>query len=142
MARNTLRALWASVGMLVMITVPALAHHSFAMFDQTKEITLTGTVVEFHWINPHTHIILNAEAGPGVDANMAGEWDIEGASTNIMRVQGWSSTMIKAGDKLSVTGGPLKNGQKGMTLLYVTLPDGKRLYNDVARPRPKTTDAR
>ena len=66
---------------------------------------------------------------------MVGEWDIEGASTNIMRVQCWSSSMFKAGDKVTVTANPLRNGQKGATLFYVTFPDGKRIYNDVARPK-------
>jgi len=135
MARTSSRGLWASVVVLVMMTAPAIAHHSFAMFDQTREITLTGTVLEWHWINPHTHLILNVEPGPGVDPSMVGEWDIEGASTNIMRVQGWSSSMVKAGDKVTVTANPLRNGQKGATLFYVTLPDGKRIFNDVARPK-------
>ena len=135
MARTPSRGLWASVGIVVMMTAPAIAHHSFAMFDQTKEITLTGTVREWHWINPHTHLILDVEPGPGVDPSMVGEWDVEGASTNIMRVQGWSSSMVKPGDKVSVTANPLRNGQKGATLFYVTLQDGKRVYNDVARPK-------
>lgn len=132
--RNTLRRLCAAAAMLV-LAVPAIAHHSFAMFDQTKEITLSGTVAEFYWINPHAHLIVNVEAGPGVDPKMVGEWDIEGASPGIMSVQGWSSTLFKPGDKITVVGNPLRNGQKGVSLFYAVLPDGKRLYNDVARPK-------
>lgn len=133
MTRNALHRVCAAVAILVM-AMPAIAHHSFAMFDQTKEITLTGTVAEFYWINPHAHLILNVEAGPGVDAKMVGEWDVEGASPGIMGVQGWSSTLVKPGDKVTVVGNPLRNGQKGVSLFYATL-DNKRYYNDVARPK-------
>lgn len=134
MTRNSWYGACAGVG-LFMMTLPALAHHSFAMFDQTKEISLTGTVAEFYWINPHTHLIVNVEAGPGVDPKMVGEWDVEGASPGIMSVQGWSSTLVKAGDKITIVANPLRNGQKGATLFYATLADGKRVYNDVARPK-------
>jgi hypothetical protein len=134
MTGNSWRGVGAGLAILLM-AMPAIAHHSFAMFDQTKEISLTGTVAEFYWINPHTHLILNVEAGPGVDPKMVGEWDVEGASPGIMSVQGWSSTLVKPGERITVVANPLRNGQKGATLFYVTLPDGKRLYNDVARPK-------
>lgn len=134
MTRSPLHCVSVGLAVLVM-AMPAIAHHSFAMFDQTKEIILKGTVAEFYWINPHTHLILNVEAGPGVDPQMVGEWDVEGASPGIMSVQGWSSTMVKPGDRITVVANPLRNGQKGATLFYVTLPDGKRFYNDVARPK-------
>ena len=82
--------------------IQAQAHHSFAMFDQNKLIALKGSVAEFYWINPHGHIILKVDAGPGVDPKNVGEWDIECASTNIMRLQGWSSTTLKAGDQITI----------------------------------------
>ena len=85
------RLLAAAVAILV-TSGSVSAHHSFAMFDQDKLITLKGSVAEWYWINPHGHIILKVDAGPGVDPKFVGEWDIECASTNIMRLQGWSST--------------------------------------------------
>ena len=111
------------------------AHHSFAMFDQDALIHLKGTVAEYYWINPHGHIILNVDAGPGIDPKMVGEWDIECASSSIMRLQGWSSTTLKAGDKVTISANPLKNGSKGASLFYATFPDGKRIYRDIARPK-------
>ena len=111
------------------------AHHSFAMFDQDKLITLKGSVAEWYWINPHGHIILKVDAAPGVDPKSVGEWDVECASTNIMRLQGWSSTTLKPGDQVTISGNPLKDGSKGVSLFYVTFPDGKRLYRDIARPK-------
>jgi len=135
----TSKARIAACAAAVGFALPAMAHHSFAMFDQTKEISITGTVSEFYWINPHTHLILNVAAGPGIDAAMVGEWDIEGANPGIMSVQGWSSTLVKPGDKITVVANPLRNGQKGASLFYVTLADGKRVYNDVARPKQPGT---
>ena len=128
----------ASVGVVAMAG-PALAHHSFAMFDQSKLIELTGTAAEFHWINPHAHIILRIDPGPGVDPQKVGEWDIESASANIMRLQGWTSSTLKSGDRVTLVGNPLKNGAKGMALFYAVLPGGTKIFRDIARPKPGGT---
>jgi hypothetical protein len=125
----------AAVAVILMVSGTVRAHHSFAMFDQGKLLTLKGTVAEYYWINPHGHIILNVAAGPGVDPNTVGEWDIECASTSIMRLQGWSSATLKAGDQVTISGNPLKDGSKGASLFYATFPDGKRMYRDIARPK-------
>ena len=130
--------IWRPMGAAVVILVASgtvSAHHSFAMFDQGKLLTLKGTVAEYYWINPHGHIILNVAAGPGVDPKTVGEWDIECASTSIMRLQGWSSATLKAGDQVTISGNPLKDGSKGASLFYATFPDGKRMYRDIARPK-------
>jgi hypothetical protein len=134
----SLRCVWTAIGILAM-TGSALAHHSFTMFDQDKLIELSGTVAEFHWINPHSHIILNVEAGPGVDPRVVGEWDIECASTNIMRVQGWTSSILKPGDRVTIVGNPLRNGAKGGSLFYVVLSNGTKIFRDIARPKPGAT---
>ena len=125
----------AAAAVILVASGTVSAHHSFAMFDQDKLITLKGSVAEWYWINPHGHIILKVDAAPGVDPKSVGEWDIECASTNIMRLQGWSSTTLKAGDQITISGNPLKDGSKGASLFYVTLPDGKRIYRDIARPK-------
>ena len=131
-------SIWRPMAAVVVILVASgtvSAHHSFAMFDQGKLITLKGTVAEYYWINPHGHIILNVAAGPGVDPKTVGEWDIECASTSIMRLQGWSSATLKAGDQVTISANPLKDGNKGASLFYATFPDGKRMYRDIARPK-------
>jgi hypothetical protein len=125
----------AAAAVILVASGTVSAHHSFAMFDQDKLITLKGSVAEWYWINPHGHIILKVDAAPGIDPKSVGEWDIECASTNIMRLQGWSSTTLKAGDQITISGNPLKDGSKGASLFYVTFPDGKRLYRDIARPK-------
>ena len=128
----------AAAAVILMVAGTVSAHHSFAMFDQGKLISLKGTVAEYYWINPHGHIILNVSAGPGVDPKMVGEWDIECASTSIMRLQGWSSSTLKAGDQVTISANPLKDGNKGASLFYATFPDGKRMYRDIARPKGKS----
>jgi hypothetical protein len=134
-------SIWRPVAAAAVILVASgtvSAHHSFAMFDQGKLISLKGTVAEYYWINPHGHIILNVAAGPGVDPKMVGEWDIECASTSIMRLQGWSSATLRAGDQVTISANPLKDGNKGASLFYATFPDGKRMYRDIARPKGKS----
>ena len=125
----------AAAAVILMVSGTVSAHHSFAMFDQDKLVTLKGSVAEWYWINPHGHIILKVDAAPGVDPKFVGEWDIECASTSIMRLQGWSSATLKAGDQVTISANPLKNGSKGASLFYATFPDGKRLYRDIARPK-------
>ncbi|MBX3563582.1 MAG: hypothetical protein KF730_03290 [Sphingomonas sp.] len=111
------------------IVAPAVAHHSFSMFDQTKTLMWQGTVKEYKWSNPHTHIIIVVPA----NKPMAGTWDIEGASPNIMLRQGWNKGTFKPGDKITVAGHPLRSGEKGASLYYAISPTGQKLYHDVSR---------
>ena len=102
---------------------PAFAHHSFAMFDHTRTLTLKGTVTKFQWTNPHAYLELDVAAADG----KVSHFTIELTSINMMQRQGWRSTMIKAGDKVTAVVSPLLDGQPGGLLLEVTLPDGKVL---------------
>src|SRR5262245_9551864 len=127
-------ALLTGLTVTMLAAGPLLAHHSFSMFEMMKDVAYTGTVVEYRWLNPHVHMILQVDPGSG-NPSTVGTWDIEGASTNIMARQGWNKTMFKAGDKITVVGHPMKDGSKGASLFYVILADGKRLYQDIARPK-------
>jgi hypothetical protein len=111
---------------------PALAHHSFAMFDSQKEIVINGTIKEFQWTNPHSWIQINV---PDANGGMK-EWSIEGATPNGLARQGWRSTSLKPGDKVSIQIHPMKNGSAGGSLIAVTLPDGTKL-GDWVRPSAK-----
>src|SRR5579862_1872575 len=87
----------------------ALAHHSFAMFDQSRQVTLKGTVKDFQWTNPHAWIeveIQNAQGQPEV-------WGVELNSPNNLTRQGWKRNVMKPGDKVTVLINPLKDGTKG-----------------------------
>jgi len=102
----------------------ASAHHSFAMFDQTREVKLVGVVREFQYTNPHIWIQVVV---PRSGNKPATEWSIEGASVNTVKRMGWNRSIIKPGDKVTVIINPMKNGDNGGSLKSITLPDGKVL---------------
>ena len=102
---------------------PALSHHSFSMFDSRQEVTLTGTVKEFQWTNPHTWIQLNVRNAQG----QVEEWSIEGSSPNGLARRGWKRNTLRPGDKVSVRINPLKNGDKGGSFVSATFEDGRVL---------------
>ena len=102
----------------------AQAHHSFAMFDQEKMVSISGTVKEFEWSNPHAWIHLtavDATTGRSVD------WAFEMGSVGQIAAQGWKSDSIKPGDKITVNGHPLKDGSRGGQYRSVTFPDGRMI---------------
>ena len=108
---------------VAMYAIPAVAHHSFAMFDATKTVTLQGTVKEFHWTNPHSWIFLVVADAEGQPA----EWAIElGSPAGLVR-QGWVPKTLTAGMNVKVVIRPLKDGKAGGQFLAVTLPDGTQL---------------
>jgi hypothetical protein len=132
---NARTALFTAMAVIMMMAVPIYAHHSFAMFEMDKDVTYSGVVTEYKWVNPHVHITVDIKPAPGVDAATVGLWDVEGGSTNIMGRQGWTRATFKPGDPITLVGHPMKDGSKGISLFYVILPDGRRLYHDIARPK-------
>ena len=99
------------------------AHHSFAMFDQTKVLHFDGvTVSEFHWTNPHAYVVVDVKDGGGTTSYM-----LECSSTNMMSQAGWKFNTIKPGEKLNIDFYPLRNGKPGGMLKTVTLSGGKML---------------
>jgi hypothetical protein len=83
----------------------ALAHHSAAMFDDTKVVELSGTVKELQWTNPHIWLQVVVEQD-----GRSTEWSLEGGSPNSLSRQGWRSTTFKSGDLISVRLRPMKDG--------------------------------
>lgn len=106
----------------VLAGAPALAHHSFAMFDQTKVMTLEGRVHEFQWTNPHSFIELDV-----VRNGRTQRWSIELNSPNNLTRQGWRRTSLKAGEQISVRIAPLRNGHTGGLFLDLRKADGRVL---------------
>jgi hypothetical protein len=115
----------AATVVLALSMSAALAHHSFAMFDSQKTITLEGTIKEFQWTNPHTWIQLLVRDASGKEV----EWSIEGGSVNGLARAGWKRTLLKAGDKATVVIHPLKDGNPGGSLVTVTV-NGQVIGND------------
>ena len=111
------------MSLLVLATTgPVLAHHSFAVFDHSRTVTIKGTVTKFQWTNPHGFI----EVDVPDDKGTVKPFTIETTSVNMMARLGWRSNMIKAGDKIKATVAPLLSGQPGGLLLEVTLPNGEK----------------
>ena len=114
-------ALAAFAGLLM--AGPALAHHSFAMFDQRKIMTLEGTVTEFQWTNPHAFIEIDVSG----ETRRVTHWSIELNSPNNLTRQGWRRTSLRAGEEISVRIAPLRNGQPGGLFLDLRKADGRVL---------------
>ena len=113
----------ALFALLAGVVMPALAHHSFAMFDMSKSVTLEGTIKQFDWTNPHTFVWVNVVNGKGETQT----WGIEGQSPNFLGRRGWSKNTVRPGDKVSVVISPLKDGRTGGMFRSMTLPTGKMI---------------
>jgi hypothetical protein len=113
------------VGAAAALALPALAHHSTAMFDFTKTVELKGTIKEFQWTNPHTWTKVDVEGGGAA----AVEYGLEGMSPNYLQRNGWSKRTLKTGDKVTLTMHPLKDGRPGGFMVSAKLADGTVLYN-------------
>lgn len=120
------RLAWLVGAAALAVAGPALAHHSFAMFDNDHQVKLAGTVSDFQWTNPHVYIELESQDSPG--ARFA-HYSIECASPGILTRIGWKFNMIRPGDKLTVIIAPLRSGEAGGLLKEVTLPDGRVFAN-------------
>ena len=106
-------------GAVLMLAGPAFAHHSFAMFDYNKEVTIAGELKDLQWTNPHIHIIVNVPNAGGV-----AEWDVEGGTPANLRKTGWSRDVVKPGEKISIVIHPMKNGSNGGMLVRANKGDG------------------
>ena len=122
-----------AVLLIAATATPAVAHHSFAMFDYSKTLTISGTVKELQWANPHVWLELVVPAGA-----QAGRWSFEGGSVTFLRRVGWSKDAIKPGDKVVVVAHPLKQGHNGGSMMQVTLANGKVLQGGGTLPSAKT----
>jgi hypothetical protein len=100
--------------------LPAAAHHSFAIYDRTKTLTIKGTVKTFQWTNPHCVIWLVIQPAGGADPQ---EWSIETTSPGVLTRSGWSRHSLNPGDRVSVVFNPLRDGSHGGGLNSVTLLD-------------------
>lgn len=103
----------------------AQAHHSRAMFDTRQSVTLTGTVRQFQWTNPHCYIQLTVTNAHGASE----EWSVEmGAPVHLQRL-GWRRNTLKPGDRVTVKLHPLRDGARGGEIQQATMADGRALGN-------------
>jgi hypothetical protein len=130
----SIQRFWAPAALLALggalAATPASAHHSTAMFDMDHQVSLTGTVKEFQWTQPHTWIVFEVPNTSGG----ADEYQLEGMSPSYLDRNGWSKHTLNPGDKVTLSMHPLKDGRKGGFDASVTWPDGHILYNLPHRP--------
>jgi hypothetical protein len=134
MSTGLLRLLRGGLGALgvVAVVLPSQAHHSFAMFDRGKTVSLTGTVRTFTWTNPHTFVWVYVDNGHGGQDI----WAIEFSSGPAALARtGWTRETLKPGDKIVLEINPLKDGRTGGMLRRAQLADG-RILDEHIDPAP------
>jgi Family of unknown function (DUF6152) len=129
------RLVAAALGLAVgLATAPAIAHHSFAMFDFTKLVTITGTVKEFQWTNPHVVLWVNEDAKGGEPPAV---WSLELTSPGNLTRGGWNRKAVSAGDRVVVELNPLRNGAHGGALVKVTVSATGQVFSTNLRDMEK-----
>jgi hypothetical protein len=107
---------------LVSGAVPLSAHHTWPV-DQSRLVTVEGTVMEFTWVNPHPMITLEVRSDDGKPE----KWLVGGPALDRMEANGWTKTTVKPGDVITGIGYQFADGQKIIKLERVVLADGKKL---------------
>ena len=108
--------------MLSGVAVPAVAHHSYSMFDMQRTVLLEATVTQFRWQNPHAFIRVTVPANGETE-----EWSIEMTSPNNLVQEGWTRTTLRQGDRVQLWVHPLRSGARGGSYVGVRKADGTTL---------------
>ena len=112
---------------LIATSAAAIAHHSFAMFDEEHPIELEGIVQEFKYTNPHCYILLDVK---GADGKVV-IWNLEGGAPSLLTRDGWSSQSLKPADQVAVTINPLRSGAPGgaWNVRLIKFKDGRPIVS-------------
>jgi hypothetical protein len=113
----------ALMGVAFALPRGAFGHHSTAMFEPEKRVTLEGTVTDFQWTNPHAWIQVEV---PGADGKTE-QWSFECGSPNTLSRQGWRPSILKPGDAVTIVANPMKDGTHAGLMYTVALADGRVL---------------
>jgi hypothetical protein len=109
------------LGLIISLAAaPAYPHHSFAMFDREKVVSMKGVVREFQWTNPHCWVQLVAKDDHGASQ----DWALEALSPNVIGRMGWKRNSLKPGDEITAFFNPTRDGSHGGNLVKVTRADG------------------
>jgi len=122
-----LKVLGVIVTAIVWIAVaPAAAHHAFsAEFDETKPVSLTGTVTSVRWANPHAWIYIDVQGEDGQVLN----WAMEFGGANSLYRRGWRQSDVAPGTLVTIEGFQARNGTPTANARNIALPDGRRLFS-------------
>lgn len=130
MRKRALSLLFAAIA-CVAVAGPVLAHHGTAGYDMDKQLVMKATVTDWLWANPHCFLTFDATDDKGATVR----WTAEVSNPVDMTKRGWSRRILNAGDQITVTVRPAKNGAPVGQLLKVVLPNGQTLmgWNPPAR---------
>lgn len=118
---------------LALLAMPVLAHHSAAMFDHAKVVTVKGTVKEFQYTNPHSWLMITV-IGPDGKAT---EWGFESEGPSSLLKAGIKAGTFKFGDAVTVIANPMRDGRPAGSLVRVTKADGS-VFSPFPGPPPKS----
>ncbi len=121
-----IKLLGLAVLALLLSALPAVSHHSFAMFDQSKVVYMTGKVKQFEWVNPHAWLHLTITTSDGKEAT----WSFEGGSVAQLASLGWKPESFPAGNEVKIGFRPMKDGSRGGQIMSVTLASGQKLCSN------------
>src|SRR5215216_3201527 len=119
------------VALVVAAPQSALAHHSYAMFDQTRSATVQGTVHTLEWTNPHIWVWVVVKDASGGSTTYGFE---SNAPSELARFFGWNKRVLTAGETVTIEYSPLKSGRNGGALRTITFPDGRVLRTPRSNP--------
>jgi hypothetical protein len=122
MRNSVMRVVTVAVGLLI-VSGPMSAHHSNAIFEAGKRVTVTGVVTEWFWANPHCLLSLDVK---GTDGQVV-RWVVETQAPPNMIPHGWSRQSFKPGEEVTITLEPARSGRPVGRLLRAVFPDGKAL---------------
>jgi hypothetical protein len=118
---------WAAITIMGLLAHAAAAHHSTSMYAKDAPVTIDAEVVEFRWVNPHSHLTV-------VDTASRKTWAIEMSSPGVLTRNGWTKRTFNPGDKIKLKFGPLRTGEAGGYFLEATLADGTVMTYSVELP--------
>jgi hypothetical protein len=119
---RTLRRLALGVVGALVAASPLLAHHDW-LVDQTKRVTVQGTVTAFTWANPHVMIAVDVEANGTTE-----KWKLGGSSPQFMTTCGWNKRILKPGDVITAIGYRFKDGSNAVRMRTILMPNGKEMH--------------
>ena len=126
--KRTLLTVVFAAAVVLLLSASMLAHHGSGIsYDMSKSITLTGTVTEFVWSNPHCQVFFDVKDAKGTVVNWGGEL----GSPTVLRNAGYDRNVFKAGDKITVTGRPSKSDSTVMLPVKVVFADGRQFSNTI-----------
>jgi hypothetical protein len=111
-----------SLGICLVFSGSAFAHHGAAAYDMSKTITVTGTVTDFQFVNPHVLIAMDVKDASG----KVEKWQGELTSPNHLSRAGWTKSTLKPGDQVTLIGGPAKSGSPTMWIRKI-MKDGEEV---------------